>query len=175
MFSLHQRSRSILGLTAVICFVLALLYSNSYTSPSDWPHRLIPDRFTVKRPPPQPYSAVFVYLARPSATSDLIKSLELLDTNLPTRSQWPIILFHTGDYDGPAARELLVERLHEEIDDESRYDRIVARLEYEKLEWKLPEGIPNDVNLVDPVPFHRDRWPGKPKALPLYDIHELNS
>jgi mannosyltransferase len=149
--------------------ILLSLFNLWHSNPGRWADRVVPSRFSTKRPTSSPphtptsdaYSAVFLYLAsiHPVALDNLVKSLDLLDRNLPTRRPWPIIIFHTGDYDEIPSRRLLIDNLQARIGNGTRYANLVARLEYEKLDWKLPPGISNDVKVVDPV--FAARWPGQ--------------
>jgi mannosyltransferase len=112
-----------------------------------------------------PYTAAIIYLASARRVEELVKSLTLVAMNLRTGSPWPIILFHTGDFDDVEATSkfgtLLLESLTEATNLSTPALRIefIPRIKFSKLHWSLPEGIPDNVTLVHPV--HPQVWPGK--------------
>ncbi|KAF9514049.1 glycosyltransferase family 15 protein [Hydnum rufescens UP504] len=87
-----------------------------------------------------PYTAAIIYLASVRRSAELVR-------------QWPIILFHTGDFDYAGPRSELLARLETSL---SKVATTQARL---YLHWSLPEGIPDNITLVDPV--QAGSWPGK--------------
>lgn len=105
-----------------------------------------------------PYTAVILYLVTLSRESLLLDSLASINTNLPG-PPWPIILFHTGDYDDERKRVEFITRLHDHIGLERGSILFAQRIKFVRLEWRLPEGIPADKETVDPVDSFR--WPGK--------------
>ena len=110
-----------------------------------------------------PYTAAIIYLASARRVSELIPSLTLVAMNLRT-APWPIILFHTGDFDHVEARSDLLGLLAESLIDVANMSSpmhlsFVIRIQFTKLHWSLPAGIPNNVTLVDPV--DSPVWPGR--------------
>jgi mannosyltransferase len=71
---------------------------------------------------------------------------------------WPIILFHPGDYDSLDDRDSLKKGLLEKIGYQNDAVAFVKRIEFERLDWKLPEGIPSDVHEIQPA--YDWVWPG---------------
>jgi mannosyltransferase len=77
---------------------------------------------------------------------------------MPLTFPWPIILFHPGDYDNPDDRNSLKAGLLDKIGYEADALAFLTRIEFERLYWKLPAGIPSDVDALDPI--YRHVWPG---------------
>ena len=100
-------------------------------------------------------------------------SLSYLFTNVPLRA-WPIIIFHTGEFREPAYRKEFKFRLYDYIkgSDRRRAYLFVERLEFIELEFKLPPGIPDDVEVLKPV--YDFVWPGYHNMIRfyLYDIFQ---
>jgi mannosyltransferase len=76
---------------------------------------------------------------------------------MPLTFPWPIVLFHPGDYDDPNDRKSLRAGLLEKIGYEKDALIFLGRIEFVKLDWTLPEGLPS-VDELDPL--YRDHWPG---------------
>ncbi|KAF9514055.1 glycosyltransferase family 15 protein [Hydnum rufescens UP504] len=96
--------------------------------------------------------STIIYLAAAHRSGELIQSLTLVARNLHTGSRrWPIILFHTGDFDSTEARSELLTRLGSPFP-------FIRRIRFSKLFWTLPEGISNNITIVDPV--FAGVWPG---------------
>lgn len=104
------------------------------------------------------YTAVILYLVRASRISELLQSLASINSNLPG-PKWPIIFFHTGDFDEEHARADLIAQVHDYIGARNGSWQLTTRFEFVKLDWKLPEGISQNKTVVDPVESYR--WPGK--------------
>jgi mannosyltransferase len=91
--------------------------------------------------------------------SKLLESLASINANLPGPS-WPIVLFHTGDFDDKHEHTGLIAQVQIYIGERNRSFPFAKRIEFAKLDWKLPVGIPADKDIVDPI--DSGRWPGKP-------------
>ena len=105
-----------------------------------------------------PYSAAIVYLISITRTPELLESLASVHGNLAGHP-WPVILFHSGEFDHDSSRLDLIGRIQDYIGIENRSIAFSERLEFVSLDWKLPEGISADKEVVDPVDSYR--WPGK--------------
>jgi len=113
--------------------------------------------------PSTPYTAVFIYLVSKNRASELLDSLASVHRNVPTARPWPIVLFHTGDYDEIAAQRDLVADIRDRIKVEETSsleisESFAGRIEYVKIEFPWPEDFPKDKALVDPV--FPSVWPG---------------
>ena len=115
--------------------------------------------FVDAPPDAPPYTAVVVYLVTLSRVSELLESLASIDANLPGPS-WPIVLFHTGDFDDKHEHTGLIAQVQIYIGERNGSLPFAKRIEFAKLDWKLPVGIPADKDIVDPI--DSGRWPGKP-------------
>lgn len=104
---------------------------------------------------PPPYTAVILYLVTLSRSSELLDSLASINTNLPG-SSWPIVLFHTGDFDGEHERAEFITQVRGHIGREHGSFQFAERIEFVKLDWRLPEGITADKDIVEYY-----RWPGE--------------
>jgi mannosyltransferase len=105
-----------------------------------------------------PYTAVIIYLVNLYRSFELLESLATVNRNLPGHP-WPIVLFHTGDYDHDSIRMDFLGQLINYIGAENGSVAFSERIEFVKLDWQLPEGISADIDVVNPVdPF---RWPGE--------------
>ncbi|KIM89451.1 glycosyltransferase family 15 protein [Piloderma croceum F 1598] len=104
-----------------------------------------------------PYTAAILYLIRLEDASDLLDSLASVKRNLPG-PPWPVILFHTGDFDEEGPRIELVDNVYNHLGANNASKEFTERIEFVKLDWRLPEGISPDVNVVNPVFAHQ--WPG---------------
>src|ERR1700712_4666029 len=92
----RSRMGLMLGLTTFILLSMSA-YQLDYITPST---RL--GRALGLSPPdfgPINYTAAVVYLIQKSRMEDIPHSLSEAQRQIPWRSQWPIVLFHTGDYD----------------------------------------------------------------------------
>lgn len=106
-----------------------------------------------------PYTAVILYLVARSRATELLDSLASIHTNLPG-PPWPIVLFHTGDFDDERTRTELIARIVNHLGEASASSLFAERIEFVKLDWRLPQGIPANKELLDPIESYR--WPGKP-------------
>jgi mannosyltransferase len=105
-----------------------------------------------------PYTAAIVYLVSITRVPELLESLASIKANLPDHP-WPVILFHNGELDHDSSRMDLIGRIQDYIGIENRSIAFSERLEFVSLDWRLPEGISADKEVVDPVDSYR--WPGK--------------
>ncbi|KAF9507659.1 glycosyltransferase family 15 protein [Hydnum rufescens UP504] len=112
-----------------------------------------------------PYTAAIIYLASVRRSAEMVRSLTLVAQNLHTGPrQWPIILFHTGDFDHAGPRSELLARLETSLSKvpdtagSALQSVFISRIYFSKVHWSLPEGIPDNVTLVDPV--QAGSWPG---------------
>ncbi|KAF9030148.1 nucleotide-diphospho-sugar transferase [Hymenopellis radicata] len=115
-----------------------------------------------------PFTAVILYLVSQSRVVEMLDSLASLHANLPGHP-WPVVLFHTGDFDDVEAQQTLVRQVDEYLGADAESMRFAARLEFVKLEWALPEGIPDNVTQVDPVEAFR--WPGYHHMCAFFAVH----
>jgi hypothetical protein len=125
-----------------------------------------------------PYTAAIIYLASERRSAELVRSLTLVAQNLHTGPrQWPIILFHTGDFDHARPRSELLARLETSLSkvslttDSAPLSVFVSRIYFSKLYWSLPEGISDNVTLVDPV--QAGTWPGKSSYIRIQEAYPL--
>jgi len=105
----------------------------------------------------QGYTALILYLTRLSEAAELLESLASVNRNLPGHP-WPIVLFHTGDFDDESQRTDFIYSLRDHIGEANGSRAFSERIEFVKLDWQLPEGISSDIEVVNPV--HGSRWPG---------------
>lgn len=106
------------------------------------------------------YTAVLLYLIEPSRMEVTAQSLGLQQRNIPWRRQWPIVLFHTGDYNTQASRNEFWDAIRESEWTKDVYQELVDRVEFVQLEFTLPPGMPDDVDVYKPQ-VSADRWPGE--------------
>lgn len=104
------------------------------------------------------YTAVILYLIAQSRASELLQSLASLHANVPG-PDWPIILYHTGDYDEESSRSDFVSEVRSFIGAENGSTAFSDRLEFIRLDWKWPLGLSTDVNEIQP--FQPHVWPGE--------------
>lgn len=92
---------------------------------------------------------------------------------------WPIVLFHTGDYNDISIQAELKKQLFSYIADQNGDDKgtggpeewhFVDRLEFIELKWSLPHGVSSDVQEMNPV--SKQFWPGTYRVISFY--HHLN-
>ena len=107
-----------------------------------------------------PYTAAVVYLVRLSHADELLESLASVNAYLSLRDPWPIILFHTGDFDETPVQDDFLASLRKKIGGPSNHSQgdFSDRVEFVKLDWVLPEGIPHTKEELDPV--SPSSWPG---------------
>jgi hypothetical protein len=116
---------------------------------------------------PPEYSAVILYLVLTRRNEETFKSLSLLFQNAPHLYPWPIVLFHSGDFNDKFAGEDFRSRLLAEIGAGTENSlNFVNRIGFERLDLTLPEGMSSNVAVIKPV--FADGWPGTP------NMHALN-
>lgn len=105
-----------------------------------------------------PYTAAIIYLVTLSRVPELLESLASVNKHLPGHP-WPVVLFHTGDFDHATTRTDFIGQLQSYIGAENGSMAFSNRVEFVKLNWQFPKGMSTDKDIVDPVDSHR--WPGK--------------
>ena len=107
-----------------------------------------------------PYTGAIIYLVRLSHADELLESLASVNAYLPLRDPWPIILFHTGDFDETPVQADFLASLREKIGGRSNRSAgdFSDRVEFVKLDWVLPEGIADTMEELDPI--SPSSWPG---------------
>lgn len=108
---------------------------------------------------PLNYTAALVYLIERRRMEDIPHSLGEAQRNIPWQRQWPIILFHTGDYDSQEARDEFYGVIQENEWSKDVYYHLRNRIEFVKLEFKLPPGVPEDKAVYKPQ-VSEEKWPG---------------
>lgn len=108
---------------------------------------------------PVDYTAALVYLVERRRMEDIPHSLGEAQRNIPWRRQWPIILFHTGDYDTEDSRNEFFSAIRENEWSQNVYHQLRNRIEFVKLNFTLPPGIPEDKSIYKPQ-VSEDKWPG---------------
>ncbi|KAF8293598.1 nucleotide-diphospho-sugar transferase [Clavulina sp. PMI_390] len=73
--------------------------------------------------------------------------------------QWPIILFHTGDYDSKEARDEFHATIKDNQWSSDVYQQLRNRIEFHKLNFVLPPGVPEDKSVYKPQ-VSEEKWPG---------------
>ena len=136
--------------------------------------------FPTSRPP---YTGAIIYLVWLSHTDKLLESLASVNAYLPLHDPWPIILLYTGDFEEMPVQDDFLASLCEKIGGRSNRSAgdFSDRAELVKLDWVLPEGLPDtmeELNLISP-----SSWPGMSHtkfflrfithSLPLHHFHEL--
>ena len=157
IFTISYRLKRALGVFFLLSILfLTLLWSPRLQISRHW-SKLVRGRPTDHNT--LPYTAAIVYLVRLSDASGLLESLASVNANLPLAQPWPIVLFHTGDYDAESSRKDFIIQLHNRIGVENGSLDFASKIEFVKLDWRLPEGIPADKEVLDPIDAYR--WPGK--------------
>lgn len=109
---------------------------------------------------PVDYTAALVYLIERRRMDDIPHSLGEAQRNIPWQRQWPIVLFHTGEYDAQDARDEFYTVIKENKWSRDVYFQLRNRIEFVKLEFQLPPGIPEDKSVYKPQ-VSEEKWPGK--------------
>ena len=102
-----------------------------------------------------------VYLVQLSHADKLLESLASVNESLTLRNPWPIILFHTpGDFDDTPVQDDFLASLRKNIGGPSNNSKLdfSNQVEFVKIDWVLPEGIPHTKEELDPV--SPSSWPG---------------
>ncbi|KAF8311368.1 nucleotide-diphospho-sugar transferase [Clavulina sp. PMI_390] len=105
------------------------------------------------------YDAAVIYLAQLSRLDSLVQSLSLMQQNIPWKRQWPIILFHTGDYDEVEEQQRLFDYMLDYPWSRGGALEVQKRIEFIRLDLSFPPGVSPDICVYKPEIFE-DRWPG---------------
>jgi len=108
---------------------------------------------------PVDYTAALVYMVERRRMEQIPHSLGEAQRNIPWRRQWPIILFHTGDYDTKESQKEFFSAIRENEWSRDVYHQLRNRIEFVKLDFKLPPGVPEDKSIYKPQ-VSEDKWPG---------------
>ncbi|KAJ7658258.1 glycosyltransferase family 15 protein [Mycena polygramma] len=155
--SFPKRYIAIFAVAAAILLYLA--HSTEYSAPTS------PSRFTGHSAAVAPYTAAIVYLVSvmpgPRSPDRLLRSLALLQKNIPWRHEWPVLLLHAGAYDTEDSRRQFLDRLRESAKDHAltseATDSMLQRIEFVTTHHELPHGIP--VDGVADGPIWNGEWP----------------
>jgi len=158
------RSRLAWLLFVVFVMVLTVLaYQLALPGASKWWVRLPgPNPQPTLRPslPPINYTAAIIYLFEKRRLQETLHSLGSLQLFIPWRSQWPIILLHTGDLDDPEMVEEFYAWLKVHMWTRSYHEDLRRRIEFARVEFTFPPGVDPDVDVYKPKVWAW-RWPGK--------------
>lgn len=146
-------------LVALIVFYLA---HSGYGTPSLQSH------FTLDAPG---YTAAVVYLLSvmpgPRPAHAVFDSLSLMHKNIPWRHPWPVLLLHAGAYDSPESQAEFRTWLRLAAGAHGLgvgdVETLVKRLEFVRTDHGLPEGIPANGGVDEPI--WSQEWPGALFAL----------
>jgi len=105
------------------------------------------------------YTAAVVYLAQAVRLDDTLHSLGSLQLNIPWHSQWPIILFHTGDFDDHQVLAEFYTKLEKNKWTKTVHSKLRQRIEFVNIEFTFPAGVSPDINVYKPEVFDF-WWPG---------------
>jgi hypothetical protein len=108
---------------------------------------------------PVDYTAALVYMIERRRMEDIPHSLGEAQRNIPWRRQWPIILFHTGDYDAEDSRNEFFSAIRENEWSHDVYHQLRNRIEFVKLNFKWPPGVPENKSIYKPQ-VSEEKWPG---------------
>ena len=111
-------------------------------------------------PPDSNFTAAIVYLAERGRLDDTLHSLGSLQLHIPWRSQWPIVLFHTGDFDDHNSLAEFYAKLEENEWTKTVHSQLRRRVEFVRIEFTFPPGVSPDIKVYKPKVFDF-RWPGK--------------
>lgn len=103
-----------------------------------------------------PYTAAIIYLVTISRIPELLESLASVNKHLPGHP-WPVVLFHTGEFDQNIIQMDFISHLRNYIGAENGSRAFSERIEFVKVDWQLPKGISADKEIVDPMDSYR--WP----------------
>lgn len=104
------------------------------------------------------YTAVVLYLVNLYRLRELLLSLSYLHQNVKMKP-WPILLMYSDDLDDGTKRQEFMMQLYDYLGGKQEARWFVERIEWIRLDWSLPEGIPHNKDEVQPVFEHA--WPGK--------------
>lgn len=83
-----------------------------------------------------------------------------MQQNIAWRHQWPVLLFHTGEFDIAESRNRFFEDMKTHEWSRDAYLLLRARIEFVKVKFTFPPGVSSDVNMYKPKEFEY-RWPGE--------------
>jgi hypothetical protein len=160
-FSKRYAALSILVLAILLYIARSTDYGQLHLQGS-----ILPDQYLGRPPAPPPYTAAIIYLVSvmpgPRNPDELLRSLPLMQKNIPWRNQWPVLLLHAGAYDAPENQLEFLRRLRDSATDQrltpGATEQLVKRIEFVHTEHHLPEGIPADGGEDDPI--WGGEWPG---------------
>ena len=130
-----------------------------------------------------PYTSAIMDLVWLSHPDELLELLASVNAYLPLRDPWPIILFHTGDFDETPVQDDFLASLREKVGGWSNRSAgdFSDPVDFIKLDWVLPERIADTMEELDPI--SPSSWPGMSHtkfflcfithSLPLHHFHEL--
>lgn len=152
---------NVLAYIGVAAFLLLIIHQLELITPSSFRSAFssAPIKPIYIDPSTVDYTAAVVYLVERRRMNDIPHSLGEMQRNIPWVKQWPIILFHTGEYDGQEAREEFWERITVDMFTLDVYEQLRERIEWVKLEFSLPEGVPEDKSVYKPQ-VSEEKWPG---------------
>lgn len=169
----EQRHLLVLALIAFVTLLALLEYQltlqsalASWVRPSESPAPSLPS-------PEDDFSAAIVYLAEKRRLDDTMHSLGSLLRYIPWRSPWPIILFHTGDFDDQDVLAEFNTKLEEGEWTKEVHSQLRERIEFVRIEFTLPPGVSPDVDVYKPEEW-AFRWPGKPAHAQSIQLSFLN-
>lgn len=144
----------VIALTAAGLVVSA--WYSSFRGPSKILEQTWPQQATAT---PQ-YTAALVYLVTKDRMNMFVESLGRAQLYVSWRSQWPIILFHSGDFDSELSRSELYTALKSDEWSGQVYFELQNRIEFIKLDWAFPPGVSPNISVYQPEEFIHV-WPGK--------------
>lgn len=149
------------ALAAFLLFALALDYHfNAETAPSRLTRLLSSD---YSDDPPA-YTAAVLYLISGDRTDTVLTSLGKMQRHVAWRRQWPILLFHTGEFDSEESQTRFYEDMKTHEWSDMVYLSLKQRIEFIKFDFAFPPGVSSDINVYKPEEFAH-RWPGESQAL----------
>lgn len=173
--TLFRQRKRVLGITVLLSLLcLTLLWSPQLRSSRPWSKLIINTKSNHANTvtgdsDTRSYSAAIIYLVKLSHVSELLESLASVQANLSLSCPWPILLFHTGDFDAEPSRTEFVVQLRDRLGGGNGSWDLGRRVEFVRLDWRLPEGIPADKDILDPIEPYR--WPGELPSTTPRGIH----
>ena len=107
-----------------------------------------------------PYTSAIIYLVWLFHPDELLELLASVNAYLLLRDPWPIILFHTGDFDETPVQDDFLASLREKVGGWSNCSAgdFSDPVDFIKLDWVLPERIADTMEKLDPI--SPSSWPG---------------
>lgn len=155
-------SKRYIGISILAAAVMVLYLANSAGYRSLAPQSRLPVH-VADRPP---YTAAVVYLVSvmpgPRNPDELLRSLPLMQKNIPWRHQWPVLLIHAGAYATAESQLDFLRRLRDSARGQDltpdATEKLVNRIEFVTTYHELPEGIPATGGADHPI--WDGEWPG---------------